>query len=434
MLDGHYSEWLNLLVRWFHITAGIAWIGASFYFNWLENNLVRKGKQKEGITGYLWAIHGGGIYRLEKYKSAPDVMPETLHWFKWEAYVTWLTGMALLFIHYYMNATLYLIDPQVMELASWQAISIGLAVIVFTWVIYDFLCNQLQHKTQLLLLIGFVLMVLAAYGLSQVFSGRGAFIHIGAMIGTIMVANVSHVIMPSQRALLAAVNKGEAVDPKYGAKALLRSRHNNYLTLPVLFIMISNHYPSTFGAEFNWVILVALVVISAAIRHYFNSRHQPEKNTWILPIAAIALITLAWVTKPAPYQAPVTSLKVSATMVEKTSEGKAEMPLSTMTEESEETVIANTVEPLDSVALQQQAMQIIQERCASCHAAKPTTNMFATAPNGIMFDTEQQINIQAARIYQRTVVLKTMPLVNITKITEEERAIIGQWYHSLPPK
>jgi uncharacterized membrane protein len=398
MLDGHYNEWLNLLVRWFHITAGIAWIGASFYFNWLENNLVRTGKQKEGISGYLWAIHGGGIYRLEKYKSAPKVMPETLHWFKWEAYTTWLTGMALLFVQYYMNASIYLIDPQVMALEAWQAVAIGIMVIIATWLIYNTLCEMLAHNPQLLVAIGFVLMSLAAYGLAQVFSGRGAFIHVGAMIGTMMVGNVAHVIMPSQRALLAAVEKGEDVDPKYGAKALLRSRHNNYLTLPILFIMISNHYPSTFSDTHNWVILLGLVVISMAIRHHFNIQHQPEKSAWILPVGVVALLSLAFITKPAAYVAPVNA----------------------------NAAVEQSVDA--AFALNNQVKGIVEQRCASCHAAQPTSEMFTAAPLGILLESQDQIDSLSERIFQRSVVLKTMPLANITQMTDEERDVIGQWY------
>ncbi|OUR75220.1 hypothetical protein A9Q77_04095 [Marinomonas sp. 42_23_T18] len=398
MLDGHYNEWLNLLVRWFHIIAGIAWIGASFYFNWLENNLVRTGKQKEGISGYLWAIHGGGIYRLEKYKSAPKVMPETLHWFKWEAYTTWLTGMALLFVQYYMNANIYLIDPQVMALESWQAVAIGIMVIIATWLVYNTLCEMLANNPQLLVAVGFILMSLAAYGLAQVFSGRGAFIHIGAMIGTMMVGNVAHVIMPSQRALLAAVEKGEDVDPKYGARALLRSRHNNYLTLPILFIMISNHYPSTFSDTHNWAILLGLVVISMAIRHHFNIQHKPEKSAWILPVGVVALLSLAFITKPAAYVAPVNA----------------------------NVAVEQSVDA--AFALNNKAKVIIEQRCASCHAATPTSNMFTAAPLGILLESQDQIDSLSERIFQRSVVLKTMPLANITQMTDEERDVIGQWY------
>ncbi len=440
MLESHLLEWLNLFVRWFHITAGIAWIGASFYFNWLENNLVRGGPQKEGIAGYLWAIHGGGIYRLEKYKSAPETMPKTLHWFKWEAYTTWLTGMGLLIVQYYFNASLYLIDPAVLELAPWQAVAISLVCILASWVLYDVASNMLSDKPMLLAVLGLVAFVLVAYGLTQVFSGRGAFINVGAMIGTIMVANVAHVIMPSQKALLAAVEKGEAVDPKYGAKALLRSRHNNYLTLPILFIMVSNHYPSTYGSDINWLILTALIVLSAAIRHYFNIRHKPEKSTWILPVACFLLLSLAWVTQPERYVPPAASkvsepiqqdpnsqledsthqesLGAAVTNVDEVIKGEQTISLQTSLQESPQ------------ASLGAQAQSIVIERCATCHSAQPSSQMFSAPPAGVMFDTAEQIATQRTKIYQQSVLQKTMPLGNLTKMLDEERAVLGEWFLS----
>ena len=245
-MDPHYTEWLNLAIRWAHMITGVAWIGASFYFVWLENHLDRRAP-KEGLAGDLWAIHGGGIYHLEKYKLAPPEMPENLHWFKWEAYTTWLSGMALLAVVYYLNAELYLIAPG-SDLSSLGAIGISIASLIAGWLIYTTLCESpLAKKPVMLGAVLFLLLVCAAWALSLVFSGRGAFIHVGAIIGSIMVGNVFFVIMPAQRKMVASLEKGETPDPSLPAKGLLRSRHNNYFTLPILFIMISNHFPSTYG-------------------------------------------------------------------------------------------------------------------------------------------------------------------------------------------
>ncbi|MFT2109722.1 urate hydroxylase PuuD [Marinomonas sp. 2405UD68-3] len=430
MLEGHLLEWLNLFVRWFHITAGIAWIGASFYFNWLENNLVRSGPQKEGIAGYLWAIHGGGIYRLEKYETAPEVMPKTLHWFKWEAYTTWLTGMGLLIVQYYFNASLYLIDPAVLELAPWQAVMISMVCILASWIVYDLASNTLAHKPMLLTILGLGSFALVAYGLSLIFSGRGAFINIGAMIGTIMVANVAHVIMPSQRALLSAVGKGEAVDPKYGAKALLRSRHNNYLTLPILFIMISNHYPSTYGSDLNWLILMVLIVLSAGIRHYFNIRHKPEKSVWILPVACLCLLSLAWVTQPERYVLPKKTQISDSTVQDQQSLSASKnvnKHVVNVKTNLESGVIESKQAPLLE-SLDEKVQMIVEARCTTCHSAQPSFQMFSTPPAGVMFDTAAQIQTQRIKIYQQSVLQKTMPLGNLTKMLDEERATVEEWF------
>ncbi|HAQ87539.1 MAG TPA: hypothetical protein DCR78_13990, partial [Pseudomonas sp.] len=253
-MEAHLTEWLNLTVRWIHMIVGIAWIGASFYFVWLENNLNRA-NPRDGLSGDLWAIHGGGIYHLEKYKLAPPQMPDNLHWFKWEAYTTWLSGVTLLMVVYYLNPSLYLIAPG-SDLAPAMAIAIGFGSLIVGWFVYDLLCDSpLGKKPALLGLILFVLVIFAAWAYSQVFSGRAAYIHTGALIGTIMVGNVFRIIMPAQRALVAAIEQNRTPDPLLPAKGLLRSRHNNYFTLPVLFIMISNHFPSTYGSQYNWLIL-----------------------------------------------------------------------------------------------------------------------------------------------------------------------------------
>ncbi|WP_238569866.1 urate hydroxylase PuuD, partial [Pseudomonas aeruginosa] len=312
-MEAHLIEWLNLLVRWIHMIVGIAWIGASFYFVWLENNLNRS-NPREGLSGDLWAIHGGGIYHLEKYKLAPPKMPENLHWFKWEAYSTWMSGVVLLTIVFYLNPTLYLIAPG-SDLAPAAAIAIGIGSLVCGWFVYTVLCDSALGKTPALLgLVLFVLLVAAAYGLTQVFSGRGAYLHVGAIIGTIMVGNVFRVIMPAQRALVKAIEENREPDPVLPAKGLLRSRHNNYFTLPVLFIMISNHFPSTYGSQYNWLILAAIAVLAVLVRHYFNTRHESNRFAWALPAGALGMIALAFVTTPNYQQAsaPLASTPAAA--------------------------------------------------------------------------------------------------------------------------
>ena len=393
-MDPHLTEWLNLAIRWVHMITGVAWIGASFYFVWLENNLDRR-NPRDGLSGDLWAIHGGGIYHLEKYKLAPPKMPDNLHWFKWEAYATWISGIALLSVVYYLNAELYLVAPG-SGLSPATAVMIGIAALVAGWLIYDLLCDSpLGKQPALLGLVLFILLVAASYGLAQIFSGRGAFIHIGAIIGTIMVGNVFRVIMPAQRDLVAAIEAGREPDPRLPAKGLLRSRHNNYFTLPVLFIMISNHFPSTYGHEYNWAILAGLAVLSVLVRHYFNTRHDSNKFAWTLPAAALGMVTLAFVVAPKP-------------------------------------VSTNSVSPDVAQAHQQPiefqtVAQVIQERCTVCHSASPSNPAFTSAPGGIMLDAPEQIQQLSQRIHAQSVATEAMPLGNITGMTREERELIGLW-------
>lgn len=384
-MDPLITEWLNLVVRWVHMIVGVAWIGASFYFNWLENHLDRR-NPREGLAGDLWALHGGGIYHLEKYKLAPAQMPEKLHWFKWEAYATFLSGFTLLTVVYYLNAQLYLVAPG-SGLSSAAAIAISIGSLLSGWFIYTYLCDSaLGKKPTLLAVIIFALLILAAWALTQVFSGRGAYIHVGAIIGTIMVGNVFRVIMPGQRAMLKAIEEGREPDPALPAKGLLRSRHNNYFTLPVLFIMISNHFPSTYGAEFNWAILAVLSALSILVRHYFNTRHQTQKFAWTLPAAALGMVTLAFVAAPQKAQnAP--SQQVSFNQVS----------------------------------------TIIQERCSTCHSANPSFAGFSAAPAGIIFDSAEQIKLLSPRIHAQSIATQAMPLGNVTQMTQAERDLLGQW-------
>ncbi len=389
-MEAHLLEWLNLSIRWVHMITGVAWIGASFYFVWLENNLNRV-NPRDGLAGDLWAIHGGGIYHLEKYKLAPPTMPDNLHWFKWEAYFTWLSGVALLMVVFYLNPTLYLIAPG-SAMAPAMAIAIGIGSLIAGYVAYHFLCDSALGKRPALLgAVLFILLIAAAYGFSTIFSGRAAYLHVGAIIGTIMVGNVFFTIMPAQRALVKAIAENRSPDPALPAKGLLRSRHNNYFTLPVLFIMISNHFPSTYGSQYNWLILAGIAVMAVLVRHYFNTRHNSNKFAWTIPVAALGMICLAFVT------------------------GLSSQPAAQVS------VVKSNAETFSQVN------QIIQERCSTCHAAKPTSPMFSAAPAGVMFDTAEQIRLLAPRIQAQAVATQIMPLGNLTQMTQAERDLIGAW-------
>nr|WP_286670960.1 urate hydroxylase PuuD [Pseudomonas quebecensis] len=414
-------EWLNLSVRWVHMITGVAWIGASFYFVWLENNLNRV-NPKDGLAGDLWAIHGGGIYHLEKYKLAPPTMPENLHWFKWEAYFTWMSGVALLCVVFYSNPTLYLLAPG-SSLSGPQGVLLGIGSLFVGWFIYSFLCDSALGKRPALLgFILFVLLIGAAYGFSQVFSGRGAYLHVGAVIGTIMVGNVFRIIMPAQRALVAAIAENRTPDPALPAKGLLRSRHNNYFTLPVLFIMISNHFPSTYGSHYNWLILAGIAVAAVLVRHYFNTRHNSQKYAWTLPVGALAMICLAYVTGPKPVaEVAKAPAAIEYQPLPETALGGGAKPAAPAAAPAPAPAPAQATVDFDKVH------GVIQERCAVCHSAKPTSPLFSTAPAGVMFDTPAQIQQQAARIQAQAVASQIMPLGNITQMTQQERDLIGTW-------
>ncbi|WP_397449017.1 urate hydroxylase PuuD [Pseudomonas sp. NA-150] len=425
-MEAHLMEWLNLSVRWVHMITGVAWIGASFYFVWLENNLNRV-NPRDGLAGDLWAIHGGGIYHLEKYKLAPPTMPDNLHWFKWEAYFTWMSGIALLCVVFYSNPTLYLLAPG-SGLSGAEGVAIGIGSLVAGWFIYDLLCDSpLGKRPALLGLILFVLLIAAAFGFSQVFSGRGAYLHVGAIIGTIMVGNVFRIIMPAQRALVAAIAANRTPDPSLPAKGLLRSRHNNYFTLPVLFIMISNHFPSTYGSHYNWLILAGIAVMAVLVRHYFNTRHNSHKFAWTLPVAALGMICLAYVTGPAQVsKGPEVAgpAKIEYQPLPPTAVGG---------HRADDPVAAPAPAPAAPAVTQasgvdfNQVHSVIKERCAVCHSANPTSPLFSAAPAGVMFDTPQQIQQLAPRIQAQAVVSQVMPLGNITQMTQQERDLLGAW-------
>ena len=386
-------EWANLLVRWLHIITGIAWIGASFYFVWLDNSIrpPAPGSElaKKGVSGELWAVHGGGFYNPQKYLVAPAELPKELHWFKWEAYSTWLSGIALLTIAYYFNAQAMMVDRAVADLAPWQAVGVGLGCIVAAWIVYDLLCRSPLGQHDLAFgIVVFALLVGAAWVLTHVLSGRAAYIHVGAMIGTIMVANVAMVIIPGQRRMVEAMRAGQKPDPVYGIRGKQRSVHNNYFTLPVLFIMISNHFAMTYRHPHAWAVLGVIMAAGVFIRHFFNLRHKGRVE-WVYPaIGAALLLGLAVALappRPVAAKGTVDFARVRA---------------------------------------------IVAQRCVSCHAAHPTQPGFASAPAGVMLDDARGIAQNAPRIYQQAVQLKAMPLANMTNMTDAERAEIGAWFEA----
>jgi len=397
-MEAHLLEWLNLAIRWVHVIVGIAWIGASFYFVWLENNLDRQVKNQD-LAGELWAIHGGGIYHLQKYKLAPATMPKHLHWFKWEAYSSWISGVLLLSVVYYLNAATYLILPG-SSVSPAAGVAIGLGSLLIGWYVYDLLCKSpLRHQPLLLGIALMLFLVLVAWGFSQFMTGRAAYLHVGAVIGTMMVGNVFFIIMPAQRNLVGAIEAGTEPDPALPKNGLLRSRHNNYLTLPVIFIMVSSHFPSTYGHEWNWAILLGLSLISVAVRHYFNTRHNSQQFLWALPAAVLALLVMAYVTVP---QMPGSSVNSTAG-------------------ESTEVVAVVTAD---------QANTIVVTHCVSCHSATPSHVAFSTAPAGLMFDSIEEIKRYKDRIYLQSVASHIMPLGNSTGMTQDERDQLGQWIAS----
>jgi len=383
--QGHMMEWLNIIVRVMHFTFGIAWIGASFYFVFLENALNRNENIREELAGDLWAVHGGGFYYLEKYKVAPKTLPKHLHWFKYEAYFTWLSGFVLLAIIYYFNASAMLVDPNVLKLSTAQAILISIASLVIAWVLYDLLCKSpLKDRPVLFSIIGLLLLTGFAYGYAHLFSGRAAYIHFGAMLGSLMAANVFFVIIPSQKAMVNAAKKGEMPEARIGKNALRRSIHNNYFTFPVLFVMVSNHFPSTFGNKYQWIVLAAISIAAAGIKHWLNLREQGKFSVWILPASVIILLAVAYTTAP---KRPGKCSTVSFTQVN----------------------------------------SIIQLRCIQCHSSKPTDSVYTAPPNGVKYDTPIEIAAKKDLIMQRVVLTNTMPQNNKTNMTPEERDLIRCW-------
>lgn len=393
-MTAYLLDWVNLLGRWVHMITGIAWVGASFYFIWLDNSLESPKSEHDkdkGVAGEIWSVHGGGMYHAQKYRLAPEKMPEHLHWFKWEAYTTWISGMFMMALMYWFGAEIYTIDPGVAAISKPVAIVIGIAVIALGWFGYNWLCeSELGKKESIMSIILFIVLSIIAFGLCQLFSGRGAYMHFGAMLGTIMVGNVFFVIIPGQKDLVLAKEEGREPNPIHGIRGKQRSVHNTYFTLPVLFVMISNHYAMTYGHKFNWLILIAITLIGALVRVYFVARHKGKAS--LVPVF-IALAVLAGIVT---LVAPRTS----------------------------DTMSANTAGTVEIAAVQ----KIVVERCSSCHSKSPSQPGFQAPPKGIVFETVADITMQAEAIHQQTVVTRAMPIGNLTGITDTERHQIGAWY------
>jgi uncharacterized membrane protein len=386
-VDPYLRDVLDVVLRMLHVTAGIAWIGASFYFVRLDLSL-RPPKNEDaaeaGVAGEFWGVHGGGLYHSQKYRLAPSEMPEPLHWFKWEAYTTWLSGFALLVVLYYFDAGVRLVDPTVADISDWAAIALSVGGLGLAWVVYDVLCRTLGQRSELALAaVSIALVALAAWGASELFAARAAYLQVGAMLGTVMAANVLLVIIPAHRKLVSAMAERREPDPEPLLEAKRRSVHNNYLTLPVLFTMLTGHFAFTFGADEAWLVVVLVFVLTAWIRHFFNLWHTGRRAWWILASAAAAVVALAFWLEPdevAPAQAgPVPFSQVRA---------------------------------------------VIEERCASCHSG-------ASAPLGVRLQTEAEITARADDIERQAVQTRAMPPGNATGMIEEERELLAAWIASL---
>jgi uncharacterized membrane protein len=393
-MEAYVLDWLNLIVRWFHITAGIAWIGASFFFVWLDDNLNRRvsdAEARRGIDGELWSVHGGGFYHNEKYLAGPvgEPLSNHLHWFYWEAYSTWLSGMAMLAVVYWAGASTFMIDKSVMDLTPPEAIGISIASIVLGWFIYDVLCRLFEKNDALLWTAIGIFLLIFDWGFFHIFGGRAAFIHVGAVIGTIMVWNVFFIIIPGQRKVVRQLRAGEVPDTRPGFLGKQRSVQNTYFTLPVLFIMIGNHYPMTYGGPYGWLVLAGISIAGVLVRRFYVLTHF-KKVVIALPVAAMILLALiAWAI--APRMTPAAS------------------------------------GPAVNYA---QVAPIVAQRCAVCHAANPTQPGFSTAPKGVLLDTPEHIIANAASIRRQAVDTHAMPLGNLTNMTDAERATLGAWIAS----
>jgi uncharacterized membrane protein len=391
--------WVDLALRWLHVIAGIAWIGSSFYFVHLDSSLQRRDGLPDGAGGEAWQVHGGGFYHMIKYLVAPARMPHQLTWFKWEAYTTWISGFLLLVVLYYVGAELYLVDPLAFANPKWLAIAVSLALLILGWIVYDVLCRSPLGVSEAgLSAAGFVFLVALAWLCTQLFSGRGAYMQMGALIGTIMVANVFFVIIPNQKKVVAALLSGQKPDPALGEQAKQRSMHNNYLTLPVVFLMISNHYPMSFASRWNWVIFALVLVVGAVIRHFYNVRHRGLPNpwwTWGVAAAGMALIVVLSAGGPSRGERAAVGPEQEVTFAD-----------------------------VESIVL---------SRCSMCHAAEPLWPGIAAPPKGVMLDHPELIRLQAREIYLQAAASDAMPPANVTELEPEERGMLAAWYQAGAP-
>jgi uncharacterized membrane protein len=387
LADAYLREWLDLLLRWLHVIAAMVWIGTSFYFVALDNHLRPPRDAERRVGGESWEVHGGGFYRVQKYRVAPETLPEPLHWFKWEAYTTWLSGFALLVVLYYTDADTYLVDRGVADLSVGWAVAISVGLLALAWIVYDSLCRVLGRRELVLAVLLLVLVAVAAWGLGELFSPRAVPIQLGAMLGTMMAGNVLFVIIPGQRELVRAKQAGREPDPVFGLRGKQRSVHNNYLTLPVVLAMIAPHFPFVYTHARAWLVLLTLMVLGAWVRLFFNLRHQ-GRTVWSIPVsAAVGVVVLALVIRPEDGSSEAGGPPVAFARV----------------------------------------ASIVEERCAPCHSAEPTNESFSTAPAGVVLDTPAQIKARADAIEEQAVSTKAMPLGNVTGMTDEERDLLGRW-------
>ena len=398
-----FWEWFALSIRGLHVITAIAWIGSSFYFIALDLGLVHRDHLPKGATGEEWQVHGGGFYHVQKYMVAPAQMPEHLIWFKWESYATWLSGFTMLAVVYYVGADLYLIDRNVLDIPSWGGIVLSMVSISIGWIVYDLLCKSPAGKnTTGLMLILFVILVAMAWGYTQVFTGRAAMLHMGAFTATIMTANVFFIIMPNQRVVVADLIAGKSPDPKYGIIAKQRSLHNNYLTLPVIFFMLSTHYPLAFATQYNWVIAGLIFLMGVVIRHYFNTKHARKgKPNWTWVVAAILFYIIM-------------SLSAGPKLL---GAGQGEL-------------VSKAAEPFLQNEQFLAVNDIVQGRCSMCHASEPYWEGVNQAPKNVILETENAVASYARKIYIQAGRSHAMPPANVSFMEPEERALIVKWYES----
>ena len=397
------EAWLEFAVRWVHVITGIAWIGSSFYFIALDLGLRKSNDRRKDVHGEEWQVHGGGFYHVQKYLVAPDRLPDHLIWFKWESYSTWLSGFAMLILVYYMGAELYLVDPNVMDMPIWQAILISLASLAFGWIIYDLICKSKfgEDNTRLMVLL-YIILVAMAWGYTQVFTGRAALLHLGAFTASIMTGNVFFIIMPNQRVVVADLRAGRTPDPKYGKIAKQRSTHNNYLTLPVIFLMLSNHYPLAFASPYNWLIAALVFLMGVTIRHYFNTRHAKKGNpVWTWGATAALFLVIVWLSS-----------------------------LTSPTAETDNAAMNPAIQKFVQAEGFEDAYDIVVGNCTMCHAAEPGYDGIAFAPKGVHLETEAQVAFAAKRIYLQAGVTHAMPPPSASYLEPEDRAVLVTWYRN----
>ena len=396
-------DWLEFALRWLHVITAIAWIGSSFYFIALDLGLQKNNKLPPGVQGEEWQVHGGGFYHIRKYSVAPSEVPEHLTWFKWESYSTWVSGFALMVDIYWVGGELYLIDSAKSDLELWQAIIISAASLVIGWFIYDFLCkSRFRNNPSLLMVVLFFILVVMGWSYNQIFTGRAVFLHLGAFTATIMTANVFLVIIPNQKIVVDDLFAKRTPNPEFGKIAKLRSTHNNYLTLPVIFLMLSNHYPLAFASEWNWVIAALVFLMGVTIRHYFNTIHARAGNPiWTWPVTIIIFIFIMW-------------LSIAPTIIS----------------EKEAARINEKQVAFESAEEFSETIDIVMSRCSMCHAREPVWEGVNWAPGDVYLETPNDITKNAKLIYLHSAISHAMPPANVTYMEDHERAILKRWFRS----